>query len=136
MSFGASVGTSANAFIDFAAAPFTGYVTNPLAGALDCGNHDLTNGGTASFSAVESESLALPAGSLATAVNIVDSVNVATGKIVAFQSDIELASSTNADLVVSSTAVESAVAAGAPTGTYLRIKLNGVYYKLELLADV
>jgi hypothetical protein len=136
MSFGPSASAGPlNAFIDTTAAPYSSYATNPLSGSLDCGTHDLTNGGTATFSAVESESLALPAGSLETAVSIVDSLAVASGKSVSFQTNIALASATNADLAVTSTAVVSAVAAGAATGTWLRIKLNGVYYKVALLAD-
>ena len=43
--------------------------------------------------------------------------------------------STSKDLVLSGTSLFSATA-GASTGTYLRIKLNGTYYKLALLADV
>lgn len=65
MSFGPSVTGSLNAFVDFAAAPFTSYVTNPLSGALDCGTQNLTNGGSASFSALATEQVSLPAGSLA-----------------------------------------------------------------------
>lgn len=135
MSFGASVAGGVNGYIDFSATPFSSYVSNPLAGALDCGNHDLTNGGSASFSAVASESLALPAGSLETAISVEDSVSVANNKSVSFVGDIALASSTNANLAVTSTAVVSAVAAGAATGTWLRIKINGTFYKIALLAD-
>lgn len=135
MSFGPSVTGSMNAYIDTSVAPYSSYATNPLSGALDCGTHDLTNGGTAAFSAVQTESLALPAGSLETAVAVSDTLSVASGKSVSFQTNMSLASATNADLVVTSTAVVSAVAAGAATGTWLRIKLNGVYYKVALLAD-
>ena len=42
---------------------------------------------------------------------------------------------TDTDLVLDGAAIFTA-AAGAATGTYLRIKLNGTYYKLALLADV
>lgn len=42
---------------------------------------------------------------------------------------------TDADLSLDGAAILTA-AAGAATGSYLRIKLNGTYYKLALLADV
>lgn len=43
--------------------------------------------------------------------------------------------STNTDLVLSGATLMSGTS-GAVTGNYLRIKLNGTYYKLALLADV
>jgi hypothetical protein len=43
--------------------------------------------------------------------------------------------STNTDLILSGASLFSGTA-GAATGTYLRIKLNGTYYKLALIADV
>jgi hypothetical protein len=42
---------------------------------------------------------------------------------------------TSTDLILSGASLFSGTA-GATTGNYLRIKLNGIYYKLALLADV
>ena len=47
----------------------------------------------------------------------------------------EVSIATDTDLVFDGTTIQAA-AAGAATGSYLRIKLNGTYYKLALLADV
>ena len=85
---------------------------------------------------VATEALALPSGSAAPAIAVADDLRLAATKSVQFVGDISLASIGNADFVVASTAAESAVAAGAATGTFLRVKLNGVFYKLALLADV
>jgi hypothetical protein len=57
---------------DTASAPFSLYLQNPATAPLDLATYDLVNGGTASFSAVSTEQLGLPAGSLQTAVEMTD----------------------------------------------------------------
>ena len=84
---------------------------------------------------VATDSLSLPSGSVATAISVTDDLRFAATKELEFAGDISLSSVSNANFVVASTAVVSAVAAGAATGTWLRVKLNGTFYKLALLAD-
>jgi hypothetical protein len=96
---------------------------------------DTLNLGVVSANSVATEIISLPVGSLDSAVDFADSTRLAAGKVANFQTNIALTSVTNADFVLSSTAVVSAVAAGAATGTWLRVKLNGTYYKIALLAD-
>jgi hypothetical protein len=84
---------------------------------------------------VATESLSLPAGSVATAIAVADDLRLAANKELEFAGEIVLVSNNNSALIVNSTAAVSAVAAGAATGTWLRIKLNGTFYKVALLAD-
>lgn len=85
---------------------------------------------------VATEALALPSGSVAPAIAVADDLRLAAGKSLEFAGDLNLVGVNNNALVITSTGAESAVVAGAATGTYLRVKLNGVFYKLALLADV
>lgn len=85
---------------------------------------------------VATDSLSLPSGSVATAIAVNDDLRFAAGKELEFAGEMVFVSNANSSLIVNSTAIVSAVAAGAATGTWLRIKLNGTFYKLALLDDV
>jgi len=74
MSFGPSVRGGVNSYVDFSVAPFSGYVSSPLSGALNCGNQNLNNVGVLSADEVLAEQVGLPAGSLQTSVEFNDPV--------------------------------------------------------------
>jgi hypothetical protein len=84
---------------------------------------------------VSTDSLSLPSGSVLTAIAVADNLRLAATKELQFAGEIVFDSIADSALIVNSTAVVSAAAAGAATGTWFRIKLNGTFYKLALLAD-
>jgi hypothetical protein len=61
-------------------------------------------------------------------------VNGSTQTLTIANGSGDIAIATDADIVLNGTTMLTNTA-GAPTGNYIRIKINGTYYKLALLAD-
>jgi len=94
-------GKIAPQFLPPSAVPFD-VVRNPLTADLLCDNFALTSAGTVNTTRLETDSIAVGAGSLQTAVAVLSNLEVDTGKTIEYLSDIKLKGGVANEVIIDS----------------------------------